>query len=325
MKICRRKFLHLGAGAAAPPAASRLAWAQAYPSHPVRIIVGFPAGSSSDIAARLIAQWLSEHLGQPFVIENRPGAGGSIATDAVVRAPADGYALLLAGSNDAINATLYEHPNFSFIHDLTPVAGILDTPLVMVVNPSLPAKTLPEFIAYTEANPSRVSMASGGNGSTPHLSGELFKVMAGLNILHVPYRGSPQALTDLIGGQVQVLFSPILSSIDFIRAGKLRALAVTTATRQETLPNIPAVAEFVPGYEAITWNGLSAPKNTPVEIVEKLNKEINSAFADPKMKARLADLGATPLPGSSADFGKFIAAETEKWGKVIRAGNIKAE
>jgi tripartite-type tricarboxylate transporter receptor subunit TctC len=237
----RRQFLHLAAGATTLPLLSQIAKAQTYPSRPVRIIVGFPAGSSSDIAARLMAQWLSEHLGQHFVIENRPGAGGNIATEAVVRAPADGYALLLAGSNDAINATLYENVNFNFIHDLTPVAGILDTPLVMVVNPSLPAKTLPEFIAYTKANPSKVNMASGGNGSTPHMSGELFKVMAGLSMLHVPYRGSPPALTDLIGGRVQVLFAPILSSIDFIIAGKLHALAVTSATRQTTLPDIPTV------------------------------------------------------------------------------------
>ena len=324
MKLPRRKFLHLAAGAAALPAVSRLAMAQAYPTRPVRLIVGFPAGGPGDLVARLIGQWLSERLGQQFVIENKPGAGSNIGTEAVVNAPADGYTLLFATSPNAINATLYEKLNFNFIRDIAPVAGVIRVPNVMVVNPSVPVHTVPEFIAYAKANPGKINMASGGNGSTPHVSGELFKMMTGVNLVHVPYRGAAPAVTDLLSGQVQVMFDLMSSSIEHIRAGKLPALAVTTATRSEALPEIPTVGNFVPGYEASTWQGVGAPKNTPAEIVDKLNKEINAGLADRKLKARLADLGATVLAGSPADFGKLIAEETEKWGKVIRAANIKA-
>jgi tripartite-type tricarboxylate transporter receptor subunit TctC len=291
----------------------------------VRIIVGFAAGGTGDIIARLMGQWLSERLGQPFIIENRPGGGTNIATEAVVRAPADGYTLLSVGSTQAINATLYNKLNFNFIRDITPVAGIVVGPNVMVVNPSVPATTVPEFIAYAKANAGKLNMASGGIGSLGHVSGELFKMMAGINVGHVPYRGGGPALTDLLAGQVQVYFSPLPAAIEYIRAGKLRALAVTTATRSEALPDIATVAEFVPDYEASVWAGIGAPKATPAEIVNKLNKEVNAALDNPKMKARLADLGGTVLPGSPADFGKHIAEETEKWGKVIRAGNIKPE
>jgi tripartite-type tricarboxylate transporter receptor subunit TctC len=321
----RRQFLHLAAGAAALPAVARLAWAQTYPTRPVRIIVGFAAGGTGDIIARLMGQWLSERLGQPFIIENRPGGGTNIATEAVVRAPADGYTLLSVGSTQAINATLYNKLNFNFIRDITPVAGIVVGPNIMVVNPSVPATTVPEFIAYAKANAGKLNMASGGIGSLGHVSGELFKMMAGINVGHVPYRGGGPALTDLLAGQVQVYFSPLPAAIEYIRAGKLRALAVTTATRSEALPDIATVAEFVPDYEASVWAGIGAPKATPAEIVNKLNKEVNAALDNPKMKARLADLGGTVLPGSPADFGKHIAEETEKWGKVIRAGNIKPE
>jgi tripartite-type tricarboxylate transporter receptor subunit TctC len=325
VKLPRRTFLHLAAGAAALPAVARIARAQTYPTRPVRIIVGFAPGGTGDIIARLTGQWLAERLGQPFIIENRPGGGTNIATEAVVRAPADGYTLLLVGPAQAINATLYNKLNFHFIRDITPVAGIVVGPNVMVVNPSVSATTVPEFIAYAKANAGKLNMASGGIGSLGHVSGELFKMMAGINIGHVPYRGGGPALNDLLAGQVQVYFSPAPAAIEYIRAGKLRALAVTTATRSEVLPDIPTVHEFVPGYEARVWQGIGAPKATPTELVEKLNKEINAGLADPKMKARLADLGGTVLALSPADFGKLIGDETEKWGKVIRAATIKAE
>ena len=322
MKLPRRHFLHLAAGAAALP---RFAWAQVYPTRPVRIIVGYVAGGGTDIVARLIGQWLSERLGQPFIVENRAGANSNIATEAVVRAPPDGYTLFLMDSAPALNATLYDKLTFNFIHDIAPVAGIASQPVVMVINPSLNAKTVSEFITYANANPGKVNMASGGIGNITHLSGELFKMMAGVNMVHVPYRGGGAALTDLLGGQVQVLFTGLLSAIEYIRVGRLRALAVTSATRSNALPDIPSLREFLPGYETNDWKGIGAPKDTPVEIIAKLNEGINGALADPKMRGRLADLGGTPLPGSSADFGKFIAKETEKWGKVIRAANIKPE
>jgi len=307
------------------PAVSRFAWAQAYPTRPVRIIVGFAAGGTTDILARLIGQWLSERLGQPFIIENRPGAGTNMGTETVVRAPPDGYTLLLVPTAPALNATLYGKLNFDFIRDITPVAGLGREPIVMLVNSSVPATTVPEFIAYAKANPGKVSMASGGNGTPAHVSGEMFKMMAGVDMVHVPYRGAAPALTDLLAGQVQVYFGPLVASIEHIKVGRLRALAVTTATRSAALPDIPTVADFVPGYEASNWYGVGAPKNTPGEIVDKLNKEINAGLFDPKIKARLAELGATVIPGSPSDFGKLIADETEKWGKVIRAANIKAE
>jgi tripartite-type tricarboxylate transporter receptor subunit TctC len=325
MKLPRRNFLHLAAGAAALPAVSRIAFAQAYPSRPVRLIVPFTPGGAFDIMARLIGQWLSERLGQPFVIENRPGGGGNIGTEAVVRAPTDGYTLLLCGTPNAVNATLYEKLNFNFIRDIAPVAGVFRGAYVMVVNPSVPAKSIPEFIAYAKANPGKINMASGGVGSAHHVNGELFKMMAGVNLVHVPYRGAGPALVDLLAGQVQVMFAFMTSSIEYVTAGRLRALAVTTASRSEALPDVPSVGEFVAGYEASGWFGVGAPRATPAEIVDKLNKEINAALADPKIKARLADLGGTVLPGSPADFGKLIAEETEKWGKVIRTANIKAE
>ncbi|HEY3641341.1 MAG TPA: tripartite tricarboxylate transporter substrate binding protein [Xanthobacteraceae bacterium] len=325
MKLLRRQFLHLAAGAAALPAVSRFAWAEAYPTRPVHIIVGFAAGQAIDILVRLVGQWLSERLGQPFVVENRPGAGGNIATEVVVRSPADGYTLLAVGSNNYINASLYERLNFNFIRDIAPVASISRTPNVMEVNPSVPVKTVPEFIAYAKANPGKLSMASAGNGSTAHLAGESFKMMTGVNMLHVPYRGSPLALTDLLSGQVHVMFDNLPSSIEHIRAGKLRALGVTTAARSELLPDVPTVGDFVPGYEASAAPGIGVPKNTPTEIVDKLNKEINAGLANPRIRARFADLGVMVVAGSPADFGKLIADETEKWGKVIRAGNIKAE
>jgi tripartite-type tricarboxylate transporter receptor subunit TctC len=312
-------------GAAALPALPRIAWAQAYPSRPVRIVVPFAAGGATDIIARLIGQWLSERLGQQFVIENRPGAGSNIGTEVVVNAPSDGYTLLLVGASSAINATLYEKLNFNFLRDIIPVAGVISIPFVMVVNPSFPPKAVSEFIAYAKANPGKVNMASGGNGTAGHLSGELFKMMAGVNMVHVPYRGEGPALTDTLGGQVQVMFGTMPATIEYVRAGKLRPLAVTSARRSELLPDLPTVGDFVPGYEASGWQGIGAPKSTPIEIVEKLNKEINAALADPKMKQRLFDLGGTVLPGSPADFGKLIADETEKWAKVIRTANIKAE
>src|SRR6516165_3381137 len=298
MKLPRRNFLHLAAGAAALSAVSRFAWAQVYPTRPVRIVVGFPPGGGADITARLIGQWLSERLGQPFIIENRPGAGSNTATEAVVRAPADGYTLLIVGTFNAFNATLYDKLNFNFIRDIAPVAGIIVVPNVMVVHPSFPAKTILEFIAYSKSNPGKVNIGSGATGGAMHMSGELFKIMAGIDMVHVPYRGAGPALTDLLAGQVQVSFPTMPASIDHIRTGKLRALAVTTATRAEALPDIQTVGEFLPGYEASTWYGIGAPRNTPAEIIEKLNREINSALADPRMKVRLAELGGTILAGS---------------------------
>ena len=325
MKLPRREFLYLAAGAAALPAVTRIAGAQSYPTRPVHIIVGYAPGGATDIMARLVGQWLSERLGQQFVIENRPGAGSNIAAEAVVRAPADGYTLLLVGVSNAINATLYDRLNFNFIRDITPVAGIIRDTYVMVVNPSFPAKTVPEFVAYAKADPGRINFGSAGIGSPNHVTGELFKIMAGVNLMHVPYRGIALALSDLLGGQVQVAFASMPSSIEFVRAGRLRALAVTTATRSEVLPDVPTVGEFVPGYEASAWYGIGAPKATPAEIVDKLNKEINAALADPKMKARLADLGGTPFLGSPADFGKLIADDTEKWGKVVEFSGAKVD
>jgi tripartite-type tricarboxylate transporter receptor subunit TctC len=325
IKLPRRKFLHLAAGAAALPATSRFALAQTYPTRPVRWIVGFPAGGGSDVLARLLGQWLSERLGQPFVIENRPGAGTNIATEAVVRAPPDGYTLLQASVPAAINATLYDKLNFNFIRDIAPVASFTRATYVMAVHPSFPAKTVPEFIAYAKVNPGKINMASAGNGTPQHLSGELFKMMAGVNMIHVPYRGDAPALTDLLAGQVQLCFSGLVSSIEYIRTGKVRALAVTTAKQWEIIPDIPSLGDFVPGYEANGWQGIGAPKSTPTEIVDKLNREINAGLADPKIKARFADLGGTVLPLSPSDFGKLIADETEKWGKVIRAAGIKPD
>jgi tripartite-type tricarboxylate transporter receptor subunit TctC len=325
MNLPRRRFLHLAAGAATLPAVSRVARAQTYPSRPVRVIVPFAPAGDTDLVARLIGQWLSERLGQPFIIENRPGAGTNIGTEAVVRAPADGYTLLLASPPSAINATLYDKLNFVFLRDIAPVAGVIRAPFVMEVNPAVPAKTVPEFIAYAKTNPGKTSMASAGIGSGPHIAGELFKMMAAVNIIHVPYRGQGPALTDLLSGQVQLYFAGIPSSIQYLRAGKLRALAVTTATRSAALPDIPTLSDFLPGYEASFWGGFCAPKSTPAEIVDKLNKEINVALADPVIKARIADLGATALPGSPADFGKLIAEETEKWGQVIHTAHIKPD
>ena len=321
----RRRFLSLAVGAAALPVTSRFVWAQAYPSRPVRIVVGFAAGGIGDIVARLIGQWLADRLGQPFVIENRVGAGTNIATESVVRATADGYTLLYVTPPNAINATLYDNLNFNFIRDIAPVAGTTSLPLVMVVNPSVPAATVPELIAYAKANPGRISFASAGNGSSSHIAGELFKLMAGIDMVHVPYRGTPPATTDLIGGQVQVMFNITSSSVEHIRTGKLRALAVTSATRSDALLNLPTVGDFLPGYEASQWFGIGAPRNTPAEIIGKLNQEINAALADPKIKARLADLAGTVLPGSPSDFGKLIAEETEKWAKVIKFAGIKAD
>jgi tripartite-type tricarboxylate transporter receptor subunit TctC len=325
VKLPRRQFLHLAAGAAALPAVSHSAWAQTYPVRPVRIIVGFTAGGPADFSARLVGQWLSERLGQPFIVENRPGASSNTGTEAVVRAPADGYTLLLVGVAQAINATLYDKLNFNFIRDISPVARIGRVAGVMLVNPSVPAKTVPEFIAYAKANPGKVNMASGGNGTVAHVSGELFKMMTGVDMVHVPYRGEAPGVTDLLAGQVHVMFPSITVSIPYIRAGTLRALAVTTSTRLDALPDIPTVAEFVPGYEATAWHGIGAPRNTPDEIVDKLNREVNAALTDPKMKKRLADVLYAPVLMTRAEFGKFIDDETEKWGKVIRAANIKVE
>jgi tripartite-type tricarboxylate transporter receptor subunit TctC len=325
MKLLRRNFLHLAAGAAALPAVSRFAFAQAYPSRPVRIIVGYSPGGTTDISARLIGQWLSEQLGQPFIVDNRPGASSNVATEGAVRAPADGYTLLLATISNAINATLYDKLNYNFIRDITPVAGIIRVPNVMEVNPAVPAKTVPEFIAYAKANPGKVNFASGGAGSSTHVSGELFKMMTGVNMVHIPYRGTAPAVTDLIAGQVQVMFDNLPGSIEYVRAGRLRALAVTTATRSEELPDIPSVSEFVPGYEVSAWFGVGVAKGTPTEVIERLNKAINEALADPKMKARLADLGGTALPGSPADFETLIADETDKWGKVVKFAGAKPD
>jgi tripartite-type tricarboxylate transporter receptor subunit TctC len=323
MKHPRRKFLRLAAGAAALPAVWSTAWAQAYPARLVRIIVPFPAGQATDSVACLLAQSLAERLGQAFVIENRTGAGGNIGTEVVVRAPPDGYTLLLVGLSSAINATLYQRLNFDFMRDIAPVASIGGGPYVMVVNPSVPANTVPEFIVYAKANPGRINMASSGNGSVSQVFGEMFKMMTGVDLVHVPYRGG--YVPDLLGGQTQVVFGTIASCIQLISAGKLRALAVTTATRSQALPDIPTIGESVPGFEASQWYGLGAPSNTPAEIVGKLNSEVNAALADPKLKARLDDLGVDPMPMTSAEFGRLIADETEKWGKVIRAANLKAE
>jgi tripartite-type tricarboxylate transporter receptor subunit TctC len=325
VKLPRRNFLHLVAGAAALPAVSSIARAQAYPSRPVRIIVPFAPGGVNDITARLIAQLLTERLGQQFLIENRTGGGGNIGIEAAVRSAADGYTLLVVGTTAAINATLFEKLNYNFIRDAAPVASIIRVPHVMQVNPSLPVATVPEFIAYAKANPGKISMGSGGNGSPAHVTGELFKMMTGVNLTHVPYRGAGPAITDLLGGQIQVTFTDMAASIEYIRAGKLRALAVTTATRSEALPDIPTVSDFVTDFEASQWVGLCAPKNTPPEIIGKLNTEINTGLADPKLKARLANLGGMVLAGSPGDFGKLIADDTEKWGKVVKLSGAKPE
>jgi tripartite-type tricarboxylate transporter receptor subunit TctC len=325
MKLPRRTFLHLAAGAAALPALPRIAWAQAYPTRPVRLIVTFAAGGSPDIIARLMGQWLSERLAQPIIVDNRPGAAGNIGTEIGVRAPPDGYTLLMALSVNAINAAVYNNLSFNFIRDTAPVASIASTPLIMEVNPSVPAKTVPEFIAHAKANPGKINMASGGNGTPGHVAGALFKMMAGVDMVHVPYRGDALVLPDLISGQVQVYFGVMPASLGYIRAGKLRALAVTSATRQEALPDVPTVGEFLPGFEARGWYGIVVPKATPAEIVRKLNQEINAALADPNMKKRLTDLGVAVFAGSPADFGKFIADETEKWAKVVKFAGIKAE
>jgi tripartite-type tricarboxylate transporter receptor subunit TctC len=325
MKLPRRKFLHLAAGAAALPAISRIARAQSYPSRPVRIIVGFPPGGPIDISARIIGQWLSERLGQPFFVDNRPGAGSNIGTEAVVRAPADGHTLLLAAAANAVNATLFDKLNYDFIRDIAPVAIINRIPLVLEMHPSFPAKTLPELIAYAKANPGKVNVATPPIGTAPYMAAELFKMMGGVDIVHVPYRGSGPMLTDLIGGQVPVAFDGMSSSLEHIRVGKLRALAVATAARLEALPGIPTVGDFVPGYEASGWCGIVAPGNTPIDIIDKLHKEINAGLADPQIKARLADAGVAVLAGSSAEFGKLIADETEKWGKVVKFAGIKPE
>ena len=320
----RRQFLLLGTSAIAMPAVSRFAWAQAYPTRPVRLVAPFPPGGSIDIAARLIGQWLTDRLGQQVVIENRPGAGGNVGSEAALSSPADGYTLLLCSVANAISATLYDKLNYNF-RDVAPIAGISRAPNVMVVHPSVPAKTVPEFIAYAKANPGKVNMASSGVGTSIHLSGELFKMMTGVAMQHIPYRGSAPMLTDLLSGQVQVAFDNLQPSMPHIKAGTLRALGVTTASRSEALPDLPTIGDFVAGYEASTWNGVCAPKNTPVDIVERLNREINAGLGDPALKARLAEMGAWALPGSPADCAKLIADEIEKWGKVIRAGNIKAE
>jgi tripartite-type tricarboxylate transporter receptor subunit TctC len=325
MKLPRRTFLHLAAGAAALPAVSRMAMAQPYPSRPVRIIVGQAAGSGSDTAARLIGQWLSERLGQQFIIDNRPGAAGNIATEAVVRALPDGHTLLLVNAGNAINATLYDKLNFNFIRDIAPVAGIFRVPQVMEVNPSVPVKTVSEFIAYAKANPGKVNMASAGIGSVHHVAGELFKFMTGVDMVHVPYRGTTPALTDLLAGQAQVMFDVTPSSTPHIGAGKLRALAVTTATRADVLPEIPIMGDFVPGYEASAWLGFGAPKDTPAAIIGMLNREVNAGLADPAIKRRIADLGGTVLAFSPAEFGKLITDETEKWATVVKFANIKPE
>jgi tripartite-type tricarboxylate transporter receptor subunit TctC len=326
MKLSRRLLLQLAAGVSALPALPRSAGAQTYPQRPVRLIVPFAAGGASDILARLIGQWLSERLGQPFVVEMRPGAGGNVGTEAVVTSPPDGYTLLMVNAApSAINATLYEKLSFNFLRDMAPVGGVLRTPLVLQVNPGFPPKSVPELIAYAKANPGKIDMASAGNGSPPHVAGELFKMMAGVDIVHVPYRGGGPALVDLLGGQVQMMFGVIASSMEYIRAGKLRPLAVSTAMRVDALPELPTVGDFLPGYEASDWYGICAPKGTPVEIIDRLNAQINAGLADPKLKARLADLGGTPLPGTPAAFGELIADETEKWGKVVRAAHMKPE
>lgn len=324
MEIIRRQLLQMAAGAAVLPAISNIASAQTYPTRPVHVIVGFAAGGPNDISARLIGPWLSERLGQQFVVENRPGAGSNVATEFVVRSPADGYTLLMVAAPAAINETLYDHLSFNFIRDIAPVAGIVRVPQLMLVNPSVPAKSLPEFIAYAKANPGKINMASAGNGSLPHLAGELFKSMAGVDLVHVPYRGGGPALIDLMGGQIQVMFEPLLSTIAYVKDDKLRALAVTSATRSAALPNVPTVGEFVAGYEVTAWYGVGAPKNTPTDIVERLNREINVGLTDLKFKERLAALGGAPMLMTRAEFGKFIGDETEKWRRVIQTAHIKA-
>jgi tripartite-type tricarboxylate transporter receptor subunit TctC len=321
----RRRFLHLAAGAAVLPAVSRVAWAQTYPARAVRVVVPVAAGGANDVTARLVGQWLSERLGQQFFIENRPGAGTNVGTEAVIRASADGYTLLISGSNAAINSTLFQTLNFNFIRDTAPIASIVRVPQLMQVNPSLPVKSVPEFIAYAKANPGKIAMGSGGNGSPAHVIGEYFKLMTGTDLTHVPYRGAAPAVSDLLGGQIQVAFTELATSLGHVKSGNLRALAVTTAARTLALPGVPTLSEFIPGFEASQWVGLVAPKDTPSAIIEKLNVEINAALADPKMKARFADLGGMVLPGSPGDFGKLIRDETEKWAKVIRAANIKVE
>jgi tripartite-type tricarboxylate transporter receptor subunit TctC len=325
MKLSRRSFLHLAAGAAVLPVVSRFAWGQRYPSRPVRIIVTVPSGGGNDIVARLIGQFLSERLGQPFIIENRPGAGGNIGTEAAIRAPSDGHTLLLVAVANTINATLYDKLNFNSISDIAPVAGIGSVPNLIVVHPSVPAKTVSELIAYAKANPGKLNTASGGIGTPQHVAGELFKMMTGTNIIHVPYRGAAPALTDLLGGQVQMMFATMPASIEYVRAGRLRPLAVTAGAPSEMLKGVPTVSETVPGFEASSWYGIGAPKDTPAEILDRLNKEINAALTDPKILARLSDLGASPIAGSPADFGKLIADEAQKWGKVIRTANIRPE
>jgi tripartite-type tricarboxylate transporter receptor subunit TctC len=325
MNLRRRQFLHLATGAAALSGVSRFAWAESYPTRPVHIMVGFAAGGPNDISARLIGQFLSERLAQPFIVENRPGAGSNVATEFVARAPADGYTLLLVAAPAAINATLYDNLNFNFIRDIAPVAGIVRAPEVMVVNPSVPAKTVPEFVAYAKANPGKINMASARNGTVPHMAGELFKFMAGVDLVRVGYRGGGPALLDLLGGQVQVTFEPTLATLPYIRAGKLRALAVTSATRSAALPDVPTVGEFMPGYEAVAWFGIVAPKNTPAEIIDKLNKAVNAGLADPRINERLADLGGEPMPMAPAEFGKLIVDETDKWAKVIKLAGIKPD
>ena len=325
MTIARRRLLQLAAGIATFPVLALTARAETYPARPIRVIVPQAAGGAADISARLIGQWLSGRLGQPCTIENRPGAGGNIGTEAVVTSEPDGYTLLLAGSFNAINATLYDKLSFDFIRDVAPVAGIMRNPLIMVVNPSLPAGTVGELIAYAKANPGKLNFGSAGNGSPQHMAGALFKMMAGIDIVHVRYRGSAAMLTDLLRGEIQLAFDPILSSLEHIKSGKLRALAVTTATRSPALPDIPSVGEVVPGYESVGWVGIGVPQRTPVGIVQKLNAEINAALVDATVKARLADLGGTPLLGSSADFGRLIAEQTERWGNVIRTAQIKPE
>jgi len=325
MKLPRRQFLRLAAGAAALAVVSRIARAQAYPSRPVRIVVPFASGGATDIIARLMGQWLSERLGQQFVIDNRPGGGSSIGTEAVVRAPPDGYTLLLIGSSAAVNAAFYDKLHFNVVRDIAPVATIFHGPLVMVVNPSVPAKTVLEFIGYAKANPGKISMASGGSGTIGHVAGELFKMMTSINLVHVPYSSAGPVFSDLLSGQVQIMFPTTVASVEYVKAGRLRALAVTTATRSEALPDIPTVAEFVPGYESSVFYGLGAPKNTPAEIVDRLNKEINAGLADPKIKARLAGLGGMVLAGSPAEFGKLIADETEKWAKVVKFAGLKPD
>ncbi len=325
MKLPRRRFLHLALGAGMGLAMPRIARAQAYPARPVRIVVGFPPGSGTDITARLIAQWLSERLGQQFVVENRPGAGNNLATEAVIRAPADGYMILLVGVPSAINATLYQNLSFNVIRDLAPVVAISQVPNVMEVHPSVPVTTVPEFVAYAKANPGKLNFGSGGNGTSQHVCGELFKMMAGVDMVHVPYRGAALALVDLLAGQMQVMFDVMPGSIQHIKDGKLRALAVTTAARSDALPDLPTVADFLPGYEGSSWYGLGVPNGTPADIVDRLNKEVNAALADPRMKARLAEMGAMALGGKPADFATLLAGETEKWGKVVKFSGARAD